>query len=327
MTEHIPPDQLQDALAHFRRRATGLESASQLASEMAAHLGGEKKDESSVVRQLALARALLEGGRITAEEYVLYVSLPIEHIHEDRRQAGAYDAELSGLDERITEIEERYGLPEGHYWLKGDAPEEHRRANEEYEEILERHFINILREFGEFELADLRQQNPDRYDAMRESARKNVFERENVAQSLIDLVSIYEAEATKAAAGEAFFAAAIMLGSATECRLLMKTKDNFAEATSIFDRLPINLRRKQTRNPLGWDFKTLIAIAAEAGWLGGLGVTEYPFYTRGLADLVRLNRNMVHPARYIKERPFLDVGRELFDDAKASYVLLRDTLK
>jgi hypothetical protein len=53
---------------------------------------------------------------------------------------------------------------------------------------------------------------------------------------------------------------------------------------------------------------------------------ELAYSLPGLASLIRLNRNLVHPARYVKERPFVYIGDQIYDDAKASYALLRDAL-
>ncbi|TBF42879.1 hypothetical protein [Rhizobium leguminosarum] len=325
MSEQDGSAEAQAAIDFLTEKAMGVVALTQLAQELAALKGG-KRDEAYVKAQVAFAQAAEKAGRLSIEEYVFFAGYPVEGVHSDRWFAGSSDNQLGPVRQQLNDIEKEHGLSDGEYWLRGDAPPEYQAVSAMYEEILDRKFLETLEEFGLHELADMKRQHPDDYAAMRESGRRNVFEKQNLSAALSNLTATYEGEATRAASGGAYLAAAIMLGSAAECRLMLKARDNPIEASSAFSSLPPEIRRRQGANPLSWDFITLIAVAAEAAWLGTLERGEIAYSLPRLATLIRVNRNMVHPARYAKDRPFVYIGEQVYGEARASYALLRDAL-
>ncbi|TAU02190.1 hypothetical protein [Rhizobium ruizarguesonis] len=325
MSEQDVSAEAQAAIDYLTEKAMGVVALAQLAQELAALKGG-KRDEAYVKVQVAFAQAAEKAGRLTSEEYVFFAGYPVEGVHSDRWFAGSYDDQLAPFRQRLDDIEKEHGLSEGQFWPRGDAPPEYQAVSAMYDEILDRKFLETLEEFGLHELADMRRNHPDDYAAMRESGRRNVFERQDVSAALSKLTATYEGEAKRATSGGAYLAAAIMLGSAAECRLMLKARGNPIEASSAFSRLPPKIRRRQSANPLSWDFITLIAVAEEATWLETLERGEIAYSLPQLATLIRINRNMVHPARYAKDRPFVYIGEQLYGDARASYALLCDAL-
>ena len=73
-------------------------------------------------------------------------------------------------------------------------------------------------------------------------------------------------------------------------------------------------------------FETLIEVCLEAGWLPPVETSVARYDTAGLAHLLRLMRNHVHPGRHAREKPWSETDEREYQDADAIYVVLPSTL-
>lgn len=311
------------ALRHLRDRAAGQIAAHQLALQMQT---GEKRahygDPDAARRYLELVRALRQAGRITYAEYVLQVGSRMEMVSDHRWQEGAYSGALDPIDEAMGRITRAHGLAEDQYWLRGDEPEDYRVLSDAYSACLDDKLVETMREFGEDELADLREKEPDRYDALREEGRRSVFEKDNRHTALTTLIDHYEREAEAAGTAGAYLAGCLMWGAAVEGRLLLWCLREPDIAEQARQALPSKDRPKRP-DPADWTLDSLVRVTREAGWIGMLEDDDFVFVVEALLQNLRQSRNLIHPGRSLQQEPHLRRDKTAFDDAKAAYAALR----
>lgn len=313
----------QDAtMRHLRDRAEGQLVARQLALQMQAgkdrsHYG----DADAARRYLDLVRALRQAGQITFAEYVLQVGSRIEMVSDHRWTEGAYSADLCPIDEAMQQITQAHGLSDDQYWAREDEPPDYRKLSDAYSACLDLKLIEVMREFGETELADLRQQHPDRYDALREEGRRSVFEKDNRHTALATLIAHYESEAETAGAAGAYLSGCLMWGAAVEGRLLLWCLKAAVVAEQARQSLPAKARPRKP-DPLDWTLDNLVQVARAAGWIGVLEDDDFIFPVEALLRNLRQTRNLIHPGRSLREEPHLRRDKAAFDDARAAYAAL-----
>jgi hypothetical protein len=71
-----------------------------------------------------------------------------------------------------------------------------------------------------------------------------------------------------------------------------------------------------------WTFENLIETCVSAGWLPSITTLDFELLTGGLAHLVRLMRDNVHPGKIARERPWWEAEERDYQDAKDIYVTL-----
>jgi len=280
------------------------------------------KDPATAKKSVNLAEALYASRRISTQEFVFYAVNPVEGIHEARWLDGTYDAELRPIDGALNAIREQHGLEPDEYWLVGDAPDEYVRLETEYEAILDRKFIKTLEEFGLRELIQLRKENREKFDLLRERGRRSVFHRDELKLAIRDIALRYENEARQAANVGAYSAAIICLGAGIEGLLLLRCLQSKKKASRVARSLPSRIKPRSPDDPSGWSFETLIEVCLAAGWLPPVETSFARYNVAGLAHVLRRMRNYVHPGRRAREQPWSEADVRDYENADAIYVVL-----
>ena len=272
---------------------------------------------------LELVKLLYTAGKISQDEYIFYFDFNIEHIVMELEFAGTYP-ELTAIDVQLDHLRDHYQFDvTTQAWSNGNEPSSFSELSSEYDVAFERRFFEALTEAGAQDLADLRVSNRSEYNAARERGRRRFAEPDKKIEALKELVSTYELEAQKCFKAGAYFAALAMIGSATECQLLIKILE--CDVTPLQADI-VSGRGKLSKDPLDWNFDVLIKVALNAGWIQGFETQIDQRKTDGLASWIRRYRNCVHPGRFIKDRGFASFGRHEYEQVEASYVLLKDAL-
>jgi hypothetical protein len=298
---------IASALERLDGRAMGedlLEVVKKTISKSQGNQSQSRDKDERAKNMVTLIQALHASRRITDQEYVFYGSSTIEGINDDRWLTGQYDDELGEIAASMESIEKEAGLKANEYWLKGDAPAEHRKLSEKYSAILEARLVATLDEFGLNDLAKLREDHEEEFDRLRERGRRSVFHKGNDSAALRDIV----------------------LGAGLEGLLFLRCLRSKAKASRVARSLP---RRKQPRSPndpATWTFENLIQVCMAAGWLPPVSTEVATYNPAGLAHLLRTMRNHIHPGRRVRERPWLEAEVGEYKDAEAIYVTLLATL-
>ena len=113
---------------------------------------------STEEQRLAVYRAVRDSGCLPMEAGFYLVSWQIDAM-------ASLDAEVSlcHLDKQLEAIEEAHGLEEDEFWLPGKAPQEYEELLRKYQGAWDRIFASKLEEFGEQEMAELFQADPDEF--------------------------------------------------------------------------------------------------------------------------------------------------------------------
>ncbi|MDQ1153048.1 hypothetical protein [Brevundimonas sp. SORGH_AS_0993] len=319
----LDADERDATLLHLRERAEGQRVAHQLATELQAR---EKRshygDPEAARRHLDLVRALRQAGRITFAEYVLQIGSRMELVSDHRSHEGAYSADLAPISEAMDQIARSYGLAENEYWKRGDEPDEYRALADAYDACLDAKLVETMREFGEADLASLRETDPAQYDALREEGRRSVFEKDNHLVALTTLIDSYEREAEAAGGAGAYLAGCLLWGAAVEGLLLLWCLRAPEVAQAARQTLPARERPKRP-DPADWTLDSLVHVSRAAGWLGVLEDDDFVFLVDALLQNLRQSRNLIHPGRSLRQQPHLKRDKAAFDDAKAAYTALR----
>ena len=113
----------------------------------------------------------------------------------------------------------------------------------------------------------------------------------------------YSKEAIRCEEAKAYLAGCVMLGSALETLLILmiNAHDEEAERTG---KIPTS--KGKPKPLLKWDLGELLAVAKTAGWLPtGLSLNDAWNRRKAkvgdYAEVVRMVRNLAHPARYLKD--------------------------
>jgi hypothetical protein len=275
---------------------------------------------------VALAKALYVSRRISMSQYVIYAVSAVEGVHDGRLLYGAYDDELRPINQALREVEKRHGLAHDQYWPRGEGPEEYGSLNRQFEAVLDARFLQALREFDLCDLAELKEQSPEKFDALRERGRRSVFHRGELAPAIRDVVLRYEDDARQAASVGAYTAAVTSLGAGVEGLLLLRSLRSTRKAGRIARGLKGRIRPRSPDDPSSWTFETLIEVCLRAGWLRPIETPVAVYDTAALAHVLRRMRNHVHPGRSARERPWSETDEREYRDADAIYVILLSTL-
>lgn len=291
---------------------------------------GLLKDPAYIKNQTALSEALYLSRRISRSEYVYFASSPVETINEERLIGGQFSDELREIEQKIEVIDKESGLLPNQFWPKGGAPEEFRgRYNaleEQYRAVIERHFTAALREFGLEDLANLRELRPEEFDRLRERGRRSLHHKGEDIPALKDIVVRHEEEASRAASAAAYAAGVLLLGAALEGLLLIRCLRSKRKAIRTASALPKKQRPQFPDDPTKWRLETLITTCLSAGWLPRISTGYAQYAPAALGDILRKMRNLVHPGRCLREKPWSETYERDYKDAEAIYVTLRSKL-
>jgi hypothetical protein len=318
---------LQKALAKLEERALG----EHLLDQVRSYFDSKKfmnrrlwQDADEVKQAVIAAKALYVARRLSTQEYTFYALLPVEQYHGER----IYH-ELMPISIKLEEIRKQHALKEDEDWPIGQGPKEYIKLNKQWEAADDSKFLDRLREFGLDDLADLKVNNSTDFDQLRERGRRAVFHRDDQVVVITDIVIRYEKDARRAASVAAYSAAVTALGAAIEGLLILRCLKSLTKASRVAGRLPRRIRPSSlhVKEPIAWHFETLIEVCYRAGWLPQFKTETIRFDSAGLAHLIRLLRNHVHPGRHFRERPWSEIDERDFRDAEAIYTILFNTLK
>lgn len=318
---------VEAAAQYVHRQAFSIKKSSALAQEVVELRQSNPSSPEATRSYLKLVRLLYIAGSISRDEYIFCFDLKVENVVMDRFMSGEY-TELSKLDEQLDGLRKHHRFDESTQdWPGGIEPPNFLDLSSDFGERYEIRYLEALTEFGAIDLAELRGANSAEYYSSRERGRRRFVESEKKLEALEEFVTTCELEAKKCAYSSAYLAAVIMLGSATECRLLIKALKCEAESGRAFRAIEARNGRRASKNPINWSFDILVKVAVEAGWIQGLEIQVPQDKTSGLATLIKTHRNSVHPGRFVRDRVFASVGRHEYEQVEAGYVLLKQALK
>ena len=205
-------------------------------------------------------------------------------------------------------------------------PPEHQALADQYDAAMDIRFIETLRDFGLDEFADLKISDSSEYDRRREIGHLATFEKDNSKKSVSSLIDSFENEAFICAKAGAYYAACIMLGSATEARLLHACLHKSSDVALALLSLPKEQQPKQS-NPLNWSLDNLVSVAQRAGWIGEIEDDSIVINVPAWLKSLRETRNLLHPGRHARKRPHIIIGVEEYSDALLAYRALCMTLE
>lgn len=303
-------------LEHAHRQALAATKARELA--LALNDGElERGSEQSAEHWVELANALLASGRITASEHLIYATFGAEYVHEKRWLAGLYP-EIEEISSQISELERAYGLNQNEYWPLGDEPEEITPLNAKFSAALDKRFEETLIEFGLYKLAELWNKNRNEYDRQREIGRRSIFEKHDKITAVSTSLQTYEREAENCAGAGAFYAAAVMLGSAAEARLLEAVL-RYPKQTQLALEDMKRADKPRNSDPMHWSLEHLVAVAEQAGWISTIENDVVGARVGPWLSSLRNLRNLLHPGRHVRDKPHAIIGREEYTDAQFGY--------
>ncbi|MDE2815561.1 MAG: hypothetical protein OXK81_02530 [Chloroflexota bacterium] len=324
-------EELRKALEHLDRRAVGTEVLQETRRKLdqlpKLNLRDKGNRENRAHVWVSLVEAMYAAGRVTKAEYTHLLAIFLIMVHQDRWFDGDYDADLKPISDQIVQIERAHGLTEDEYWPPGEGPPEHEALNRNFEAILDREQGHVFREFGKTWLANLWEQERERFDELFEEGRVSFFESGDQEDQLTRLIQVYEREAQSCVEVSAFYAACASLGAAMEARLLLHCLKNPGQAQAAFKKCS-NSKRVTSRfkRPMDWNLDSLLKVCAEAGWLSPIESDLGLHFPEGWGHHLRDLRNLLHPSRHLRTRPRGVIGREEYDDAHAAYMLLKSQL-
>lgn len=283
-------------------------------------------DPDRARKMIALSIALYLSRQITKAEYIFFTSYSVEGVFENRMQEGDYENKFSKLNKAMRNIEKKYDLGPDEYWKIGDAPDEYRVLNDQWEAIENNLFINALFEFELPNLAEMVKNNPTSYKRFRERGRRAISHKNEMALIVRDIVIRYEQDAQKAASIGAYSSAITCLGAGLEGLLLLRCFRSKYKACRIAKKLPRRNRPRFHNDITTWTFNNLIQVCSIAKWLPSISTNYANFKAVGLANILRKMRNNIHPGRYAKDKPWSEITERDYKDAHAIYLIMLNKL-
>ncbi|MBO2663620.1 MULTISPECIES: hypothetical protein [Shewanella] len=328
MNEELPPE-VVEAIKHFQERA---EKAIALEDLLKNTEFPQKIDfsdlpslEARAKLYIKIAQARYEAGDISEHELAFHRCYAIEvQIHEARWSNGQYEDILGPIAEKMRAVEKSYGLSDDEYWPISEAPDEYKSLSKEYDLVMEQKLLEAFSEFGADDLRDLYINDPEEFYKLHDAGRVAVFQKDEHAK-LKSIAIYYENEARVCEDAGSFLAAAVMLGSAIESRLILTCLENEAHIRKTLTTLGLTNRVLKSKNPLTWTLDTLIKVCSAAGWIPNYETGDYTFSGQAMMEFLKASRNQVHPKIKVKNKGLV-VGEEQFKDIKFAHQLLSSTL-
>lgn len=322
--------EVQQIARHFERRS----KAQMLAAEIVDNQKKQRlekgkegwKSVTAVMSHLKLSDALYESGRFTAEQYFFHCASPVESLHEHRLFSGVYDEKIKPISSKIRAVEIKNGLPPDHYWPVGGGPAEYRRLNERYNKTVDSYLAPLFRELGLAHHARLWLNDRAEYSRLREAGRASTFDAADIENATLKLIEMYEFEAKKCAKSNAYYAAVVMLGSASEALILLRCLQKPAELSEAIAKIPKSIGLHKG-GPRHWSLGQLIQVARIAGWVANLETENVIVQMVNLVGHLQELRNLVHPGRHVEGMPHTSIGHEQYLDARSAHLALRYSME
>ena len=200
-------------------------------------------------------------------------------------------------------------------------PDDYEELNKIYDGILDRHFDEIMNDYGLGDLVDLKNIDRESFEDLRERGRRIVFD-ENISDITIlkDCIMSYEKESQRSAENGSYLAAIISIAAALEGILIIKCLNSIE--LSINKLKEISNKPIKNKNPMDWKFETLIKVCSSAGFFDPVNTGMASFCPRILSDSLRKMRNYVHPSRMMKDRAWVKTTNKEYQFYKSIYILL-----
>lgn len=134
-------------------------------------------------------------------------------------------------------------------------------------------------------------------------------------ETLLRIQNFYIDEAKKCYDAKAYFAGCVMLGSVLEATLLTIVA-LYPEEINTLKKFP--KRRGKATAPINWSLSDLLDMARELNWLPGKleRTNKYDRPEQGEigddARIIHEIRNLVHPGKYLRCYPCLDITEKHF---------------
>jgi len=125
---------------------------------------------------------------------------------------------------------------------------------------------------------------------------------------------IYVDEANKCYEAKAYFAGCVMLGSALESILLVMVSQ-YPEEINTLKKFP--KRSGKVFAPVEWTLSDLLNVAAELNWLPRKFKKTEEREKDDDARIIQEIRNLVHPGKYLRSNPALDITEQHFSNSFA----------
>lgn len=278
-------------------------------------------------RQLIAAiKALYEARRLSKYEYVFYASFQVDQILEDRMLTKAYRAAFSPIEQQMREVERAHGLNEDEWFTTDCEPPEHTELNAKWSELYDSKRSDIFDEFGLSNIRRLAQEKPKIYEEWTERGRRGMRHRGDHPEALKDVILAFETNAERSAEIGSYSAAVMALSAAIEGTLIVRCLKSPHKSSRIARTLTGAAKTKTPNDPLNWRFDTLIEVCRVAGWLPLLELGEVTIDSANLARRLKRLRNLIHPGRFVKERPWSLFDQREYKDAWSMYSVIRSAV-
>ncbi|HEX8675545.1 MAG TPA: hypothetical protein VF710_26875 [Longimicrobium sp.] len=281
-------------------------------------------DEQRARVQVAVVSKLYEGGRLSYEEYAYLAAYPVLGIVDNRWLDDVYEREIEPLHQRLEELARSSFDEEADAWLSESDACEYTKLNLEIEARLRRKSIEVLREFGLSDLADVRERNPKEFERIIERGRRAAFHPEAQADALRDAIMAMRQEAELASSAGAYSIATAAYGAAIEGLLALRCMRAPVKARRIAN---ATTGKKQRPSPLDWSFDVLIDVCEAAGWLPEFETEYLGHSTAQWAHYLRELRNRIHLTRTARKHAWVKIGKREFETARAVYEVIDAALR
>jgi hypothetical protein len=316
VTDRHSPHASQPVLEILHERIVG----SALAKEYA--LAAKKSSKGSATGRavgfVEVANVLRMSRRVTSAWRIYMVGTACFGLVEDRHFTGQL-TELEAISKRLSDIEDREGLTEDQYWPKDQGPADYNRLSDHYDKLLEGYHAVTFTEIGAPDVGQMFTDNRAEFDRQFERGRREFFGQGDDFDVIGDAVARAYDEAGRCYHASAYSAGIVMLASAIEGLLTLRCLRSPDEAIRFVE-------GKASRSILKWTLSQLLEAVERAGWMRSIETRIASIRPTELATLVRDWRNLVHPGRVAKDRPWQQMAAEDYEYAHAVFLAMRAAL-
>jgi len=162
------------------------------------------------------------------------------------------------------------------------------------------------------------------------NSRGNGMSKNQRIETLLKIQNFYIDEAKKCYEAKAYFAGCVMLGSVLEATLLIIVA-LYPEEVNTLKKFP--KRGGKPTSPINWSLSYLLDVARELNWLPGKleRTNNYDSPEKGEigddARIIHEIRNLVHPGKYLRCYPSVDITEKHFYYSFIILNLINDRLQ
>jgi hypothetical protein len=151
----------------------------------ASHLEHRDNKEPKVAaeyhhKQMVRAKVLYHRENLPEEYKLFYAAMAANKIAEEAVSVAHEQGRLAELGRRMDEIQKREELQDDEFWPIGEGPADYQELSNESEELYDKVrdtvFTTVLCRYRLNDIADLYENDRNRYDELSERGRKMIFE-------------------------------------------------------------------------------------------------------------------------------------------------------